>query len=132
MTDQELATKLFPYLRGIMIPVPAYSDAPQWRRITERIIQRIRFYEIEAKPWPPAPIEKSEVPEWEEVPYEDFLKFYNEYPGPLTQDICGISEPPLFSASDFKRSSGPNAMVAKFHKYTDDNKRKYYISRHLL
>lgn len=56
MTDQELAEKLFPYLRYIVTPAPAFLDVQQWRHITEQIIERIRFHEIKNKPWPPAPI----------------------------------------------------------------------------
>lgn len=71
-------------------------------------------------------------PEWKEVSHEEFTVFVNAYPRPLAGDVCGMSEPPLVAYYDFDVAEGWDAMVAKFHKYEDVNKRVYRVSEHLL
>jgi hypothetical protein len=60
---------------------------------------------------------------WMAVSRDEYRTFVASYPGELMADVCGISEPPLESWSDFNRRSGFEAMVAKHHRGTD----RYWI-----
>lgn len=70
-------------------------------------------------------------PNFVEVSRSELMQFTENYPRKLSQDICGISEPPLAGWYDFEATEGMDAMVAKFHMGPLES-RRYYISRHLL
>lgn len=68
--------------------------------------------------------------DFREVLYSEFLAFLDAYPRKLTADCSGISEPPLMTYSDFSVGAWPEAIVAKYHRYEDPNKRIYQIKEH--
>lgn len=70
--------------------------------------------------------------QFEEVSYEDFCRFLDEYPRKLSGDVCGISEPPLVGYYDFETTQGWGALVAKYHQESIPQNRIYKISRHLI
>ena len=61
------------------------------------------------------------------VSKEEFDRFIENYPRPLTYDVTGICEPPAVSYNDFKLANRwPYSIVASTHIYDDDPKGYYY------
>ena len=72
-----------------------------------------------------------------EVSKEEFQKFVDEYPRPLTRDVYGVCDPPLVSYNDFDLANRwPYSIVASTslydnepgdHFYEPEDKRIYKI-----
>lgn len=62
---------------------------------------------------------------------EEYVKFLQEYPEPLTRSICHICEPPLESYEDRKLAKKwPRNMVAK--QVLDEEEPEYFVLTRLI